>query len=144
MTKAELFSNLGTIARSGSKQFLNELKSGNADADKTSNIIGQFGVGFYSSFMVANRVDVYTKSAEEGSVGYHWFSDGTSSYEIKEADDVALGTKIVVHLKAEYRQFANENTVKGRLVLLICIISSMQSSTIDLIPFLCSLLLRND
>lgn len=113
MTKDELFNNLGTIARSGSKQFLQELKSGNASAENTSNIIGQFGVGFYSSFMVANRVDVYTKSAEEGSIGYHWSSDGASNYAIKEADDVALGTKIIVHLKPEYRQFSNENTVKG-------------------------------
>lgn len=112
MNKEELFSNLGTIARSGSKRFLEEVKSSSA-ADQSSNIIGQFGVGFYSSFMVANKVDVFTRSAEIDSIGYLWSSDGTNSYEIKEADNIEIGTKIVVHLKSEYRQFANENTVKG-------------------------------
>lgn len=116
MTKEELFTNLGTIARSGSKRFLEEIKNSDA-ADKSSNIIGQFGVGFYSSFMVANKVDVFTRSAEVDSIGYHWSSDGTSSYEVKEFDNVDVGTKIVVQLKAEYRQFANENTVKGTRIV---------------------------
>lgn len=75
MTKEELINNLGTIARSGSKQFLKECQdSGNSEA---SNIIGQFGVGFYSAFMVANRIEVLTKSSKVDSVGLKWTSDGT-------------------------------------------------------------------
>lgn len=113
MTKDELFNNLGTIARSGSKRFLEEIKSKNAAPDNSSNIIGQFGVGFYSSFMVADKVEVFTRSSEVDSVGYHWTSDGTSSFDIEEADNVDIGTKIVVHLKTEYRQFSTEDQVKG-------------------------------
>lgn len=75
MTKEELIENLGTIARSGSKQFLQECQSsGNTEA---SNIIGQFGVGFYSAFMVADRIEVLTKSSKVDSVGLKWTSDGT-------------------------------------------------------------------
>lgn len=113
MTKAELFNNLGTIARSGSKQFLEEIKHADGSAP-ASNIIGQFGVGFYSSFTVAREVQVFTRSSEEGSVGYCWTSDGVSSYEIKEQDNLDFGTKIVIHLKPECRKFAEEDTVKGK------------------------------
>nr|XP_053628584.1 heat shock protein 75 kDa, mitochondrial-like [Cherax quadricarinatus] len=74
MTKEELIDNLGTIARSGSKAFIQQLQEGGT-ADPQS-IIGQFGVGFYSAFMVAERVDVYTKSRLPGSIGYCWSSDG--------------------------------------------------------------------
>lgn len=76
MTRDELLDNLGTIARSGSKAFLDELSEiGQGDAREKS-IIGQFGVGFYSSFMVADRVDVYTRSFSPGSKGFMWTSDG--------------------------------------------------------------------
>uniref|UniRef100_A0A8C4F004 TNF receptor associated protein 1 n=1 Tax=Dicentrarchus labrax TaxID=13489 RepID=A0A8C4F004_DICLA len=74
MNQEELVANLGTIARSGSKAFLDALQN---QADASSTIIGQFGVGFYSSFMVADRVDVYSQSAEPGVPGYKWSSDGT-------------------------------------------------------------------
>lgn len=74
MNKDELMSNLGTIARSGSKAFIEKAKDGGSlDAQ---NIIGQFGVGFYSTFMVGDKIDVFTKSHELGSPGYHWSSDG--------------------------------------------------------------------
>lgn len=73
MTKEELMTNLGTIARSGSKAFIEKAKDGNLDAQ---NIIGQFGVGFYSTFMVGDKIDVFTKSHEPGTPGYHWSSDG--------------------------------------------------------------------
>lgn len=109
MTRDELVSNLGTIARSGSKKFLEEAQNkGNA-----GNIIGQFGVGFYSAFMVADRVEVFTRSSVDGSPGYRWASDGTGTYEIQEAEGVALGTKIVMHLKTDCREFADEDRVRN-------------------------------
>lgn len=74
MTKDELTQNLGTIARSGSKSFIEEIKK--QGKDQANSIIGQFGVGFYSAFMVADRIEVYTKSSVEGSQGYKWSSDG--------------------------------------------------------------------
>ncbi|XP_065201134.1 heat shock protein 75 kDa, mitochondrial [Planococcus citri] len=110
MTKEELISNLGTIARSGSKAFLEELKNKSGD---TSSIIGQFGVGFYSCFMVANKVEVFTKSAKTDGKGYYWTSDGSGSYEIRDAEGVERGTKIVLHLKADCREFADESRVQN-------------------------------
>ena len=83
MTRDELLDNLGTIARSGSKAFLDELgKLGQGDAREKS-IIGQFGVGFYSTFMVADRVDVYTRSFSSDSKGFLWTSDGYSYYKLQ-------------------------------------------------------------
>nr|CAD7411549.1 unnamed protein product [Timema cristinae] len=112
MTKEELVDNLGTIARSGSKAFLEQLK-GQSGSSEASSIIGQFGVGFYSSFMVADRVEVFTKSSSPGALGYKWTSDGTGSYEIQEAEGVSPGTKIVLHLKPESREFSDEDTIRG-------------------------------
>lgn len=74
MTKEELTENLGTIARSGSKSFIEEVKK--KGAEQASSIIGQFGVGFYSAFMVADKIEVYTRSSKAGSQGYKWSSDG--------------------------------------------------------------------
>lgn len=76
MTELELVDNLGTIARSGSKAFLEELGNLGQEDSREKNIIGQFGVGFYSTFMVADRVDVYTRSYIPGSEGLMWTSDG--------------------------------------------------------------------
>ncbi|XP_073252815.1 LOW QUALITY PROTEIN: heat shock protein 75 kDa, mitochondrial-like [Porites lutea] len=119
MTEQELVDNLGTIARSGSKAFLDELsKLGKGDSREhhRKSIIGQFGVGFYSTFMVADRVDVYTRSYIPGSRGLLWTSDGSGSYEIAEAENVSRGTKIVIHLKEDHRNFslntAVEDTIK--------------------------------
>lgn len=75
MSKEELISHLGVIAKSGSKAFLEQLKSNDLSSDSTNNIIGQFGVGFYSVFMVAEKVDVYSRSSFEDE-GYKWTSDG--------------------------------------------------------------------
>ncbi|XP_068211173.1 heat shock protein 75 kDa, mitochondrial [Palaemon carinicauda] len=110
MTKEELIENLGTIARSGSKAFIQQMQEGGSGDPQ--NIIGQFGVGFYSAFMVADKVEVYTKSRLPGSVGYHWSSDGCGKYTIEEAADVEPGTKIICHLKISNREFANDQTVK--------------------------------
>ncbi|XP_045606054.1 LOW QUALITY PROTEIN: heat shock protein 75 kDa, mitochondrial [Procambarus clarkii] len=110
MTKEELIDNLGTIARSGSKAFIQQLQeSGSSDPQ---SIIGQFGVGFYAAFMVAERVDVYTKSRLPGGIGYCWSSDGCGKYTIEECEGVEPGTKIVCHLKIDNREFADEQTIK--------------------------------
>ncbi|KAG1670650.1 Heat shock protein, mitochondrial [Nymphon striatum] len=111
MDRQEMVDNLGTIARSGSKAFMKELeKSGNSTP---SNIIGQFGVGFYSSFMVSDQVEVYSKSAKPDSKGYKWSTDGSGTYEICEADGVQQGTKIVLHLKSDCLEFSEEDTIKA-------------------------------
>src|SRR5882757_8412387 len=83
MTHDELVQNLGTIAHSGSKQFLKALGEGGA---KNANLIGQFGVGFYSAFMVAKSVKVYSHSWQAGEPGHVWTSDGSGSYEIEEVE----------------------------------------------------------
>ncbi|KAI4457334.1 heat shock protein 90 family member [Holotrichia oblita] len=111
MTKDEMISNLGVIARSGSKAFLDQLKV-KKEGDNIGNIIGQFGVGFYSAFMVAEKVEVYSKAATEDQ-GYRWSTDGTGTYEIQPAEGVQYGTKIVIHLKVDCREFSDGDTVKN-------------------------------
>ncbi|XP_034195563.2 TNF receptor associated protein 1 [Osmia lignaria lignaria] len=114
MTREELISNLGTIARSGSRAFLEKLKE-KQDAGDASQIIGQFGVGFYSTFMVADKVEVFTKSYAPDVEGLCWTSDGSSTFKIAKAEGVQPGTKIVIHLKADCREFSDEDTV-NRLI----------------------------
>ncbi|XP_020787496.2 heat shock protein 75 kDa, mitochondrial [Boleophthalmus pectinirostris] len=109
MNQAELVENLGTIARSGSKAFLDALQN---QAEASSTIIGQFGVGFYSAFMVADHVDVYSRAADPDSPGYKWSSDGSGVFEIAEASGVQQGTKIVLHLKDDCKEFSHEDRVK--------------------------------
>uniref|UniRef100_A0A0D9RC11 Heat shock protein 75 kDa, mitochondrial n=1 Tax=Chlorocebus sabaeus TaxID=60711 RepID=A0A0D9RC11_CHLSB len=109
MTQEELVSNLGTMARSGSKAFLDTLQN---QAEARGKIIGQFGVGFYSAFMVADRVEVYSRSADPGSPGYRWLSDGSGVFEIAEASGVRTGTKIIIHLKSDCMEFASEARVR--------------------------------
>ncbi|EDW72431.1 uncharacterized protein Dwil_GK20717 [Drosophila willistoni] len=113
MTREELISNLGTIARSGSKQFLEKMKHEQQAAEASSNIIGQFGVGFYSAFIVANRVEVYTRAATPNAPGLRWSTDGSGSYEIEEVKDVDFGTKIVLHLKTDCREYSDEDRIKS-------------------------------
>uniref|UniRef100_A0A7S1KU88 Histidine kinase/HSP90-like ATPase domain-containing protein n=2 Tax=Percolomonas cosmopolitus TaxID=63605 RepID=A0A7S1KU88_9EUKA len=110
MTKEELIENIGTIAKSGSKAFIQKLKdSGSSD---TANIIGQFGVGFYSSFMVSENVKIYTKSFDPDSPGYCWESHGSGSYNIYEAEGVTRGTKIIMNLKDRDKEFSMRDTVE--------------------------------
>lgn len=112
MTKEELINNLGTIARSGSKQFLEEIQKSASAGENTSNIIGQFGVGFYSAFMVADKVEVLSKSSRVDSVGLRWISDGTGTFEIEETNDAEVGTTIILHLKNECREYADDERIK--------------------------------
>jgi TNF receptor-associated protein 1 len=109
MTRAELIENLGTIAHSGSKAFLKALGESGA---KNTNLIGQFGVGFYSAFMVAKSVKVYTHSWRKDEPGQLWTSDGSGSYEIEESEGQRRGTKIVVELKDDCAEFSQEWRLK--------------------------------
>ena len=109
MTRAELVENLGTIAHSGSKQFLKAMGEG---AAKNSNLIGQFGVGFYSAFMVAKSVKVYSHSWRGAEQGHVWSSDGSGSYEIEESDGQRRGSKIVIELKDDCADYASDWKIK--------------------------------
>lgn len=109
MTRDELVENLGTIAHSGSKKFIQQLN----DSDKKDfNLIGQFGVGFYSAFMVAKKIRVFTRSYRPGESGCEWVSDGAGSYDIRTADGLQRGTKIVLELKEDAYDFARAEKVK--------------------------------
>ena len=117
MNDEDLTNNLGTIARSGTKAFMEKLT---AEAAKDSALIGQFGVGFYSAFMAASKIDVYTRKAASDGKIWHWSSDGTNSYEIEEvaADSDAAkkygfdnpektGSAIEMHLNDDSKGFAS-------------------------------------
>ena len=110
MNRQELSDNLGTIARSGSKEFLEALKE---KGDANASVIGQFGVGFYSAFMAADRVEVFTHSWDEESEHLKWESDGQSGYTVSDAEGEKRGCRIVVHLKEDCADFAKEATIKG-------------------------------
>jgi TNF receptor-associated protein 1 len=110
MTHDELVENLGTIAHSGTKAFLEQMKeSGGSPA----GLIGQFGVGFYSAFMVADKVEVFSRSWKEGAKNLRWESDGKTGYEIEETDELPRGVKIILHLNEKSADFADEYKVKG-------------------------------
>lgn len=137
MTREELKSNLGTIARSGSKAFLEELQQGAtaaaggdaADKDKDKDgspaagvldgIIGQFGVGFYSAFMVGDTVEVYTRSARDGTRSV-WSSDGSGEFVVREAEPLAegeeemsRGCKVVIKLRDGCEEYATQVGWRG-------------------------------
>nr|QBB20010.1 heat shock protein hsp90-C2 [Ettlia sp. YC001] len=106
MTREQLLSNLGTIARSGTRKFMEAVKEAKGDA----NLIGQFGVGFYSAFLVADRVTVYTKSHEEDQQWVWESSVGSHQYTIKEddsGDKMVRGTRVVLHLKEDAAELAD-------------------------------------
>jgi molecular chaperone HtpG len=103
MNEEDLVSHLGTIARSGTKNFLAMLSG---DAKKDSNLIGQFGVGFYSAFMVADKIEVISRKAGE-ELAWRWTSDGQSGFEIEPAERLTAGTTVLLHLNEEGKQYAN-------------------------------------
>ena len=109
MTEEELIKNLGTIAHSGSKEFLEALKN---DGEKNEALIGKFGVGFYSVFMVSDSVKVYTRTWQPDGEGLCWESDGSGGYSIEKTDGQRRGTKIVIQLNEEFDEFAKEDRLK--------------------------------
>jgi molecular chaperone HtpG len=110
MTREELVENLGTIAHSGTKSFLKALKESGGAAD--AKLIGQFGVGFYSAFMVAKEVRVYSHSWHKDAAHLVWTSDGAGSYEIAETEGQRRGCKIVVTLKDDCKEFARTHEAR--------------------------------
>jgi molecular chaperone HtpG len=103
MSEKELEEQLGTIAHSGTRGFVEKLTG---DARKDSNLIGQFGVGFYSSFMVAEKVEVISRKAGEDRA-HKWTSDGKGEYEIEDAERDSSGTTVILHLNSEGKEYAN-------------------------------------
>ncbi|UEQ07197.1 molecular chaperone HtpG [Borrelia hermsii] len=104
MNREDLINHLGTIAKSGTKEFINNLKK---DEKKTASLIGQFGVGFYSAFIVSDKVEVVTKKALE-DVAYIWSSDGKTGYEIDKAKKDENGTEITLYLNEEGIEYTNK------------------------------------
>lgn len=113
MSEEELIANLGTVAKSGTLGFMESLKAQQKEGQPLdANLIGQFGVGFYSVFMVTDEVTVETKSAESGSQGWRWVSSGQGTYTIEPIEREARGTKISFTLKEEFKEFAEEYRVE--------------------------------
>lgn len=111
MNRAEVQEHLGTIAKSGTKTFLTSLTG---DQAKDSNMIGQFGVGFYSAFMVADQVTVFTRRAgADASEGVKWSSKGDGEYTLENIDRPNRGTEIILHLKKECLEFADNYKLRG-------------------------------
>ncbi|MDB6017113.1 MAG: Chaperone protein htpG [Pedosphaera sp.] len=109
MTHGDLVENLGTIAHSGTKAFLKQL----AEAKKPdANLIGQFGVGFYSAFMVASRVTVLSRSHLPDDQGWQWTSEGAGGYDLEPANDLPRGTKIILQLKDDAQEFAQPEALE--------------------------------
>ena len=114
MTKDELINNLGKIAQSGTRAFVDALGKGTADV----NLIGQFGVGFYSAYLVADRVEVVTKSMQENSKQYRWSSTADSSYTIEEDDSEPMegsGTRLILHLKEDATDYVEASKIEELL-----------------------------
>lgn len=109
MTREELVENLGTIAHSGSREFLKRLAEGNR---RDAQLIGQFGVGFYSAFMAAWSVRVLTLSYRAGAQGWEWTSDGAGSYTVSPAPGLKRGTRIIISLKEDAREYAEAGRIK--------------------------------
>ncbi len=111
MTHADLVQNLGTIAHSGTKAFLSQLAEQNKKAD--AQLIGKFGVGFYSAFMAAGKVSVHSRAYLPQEQGWVWTSEGANGYEIEQAQDLPRGTRIVLTLKEDAKEFSEESKLEG-------------------------------
>jgi molecular chaperone HtpG len=113
MTRDEVIQNLGTIARSGSLEFVKAYAEAAKNKEAGLKIIGQFGVGFYAAFMVASRVDVHTRSMQPGAEPVIWRSTGSGSFTVLPGDREAPGTEIVLHLKDEEREYLQTARVRA-------------------------------
>ena len=107
MSEAEVIDNLGTIARSGTRKFLESMSG---DSAKDAQLIGQFGVGFYSAFIVADKVTVLTKRTDSEAV--RWESDGEGQYQIQAADKADRGTEVILHLREEDKEFLEPSRLR--------------------------------
>jgi molecular chaperone HtpG len=106
MSRDDVVNNLGTIARSGTAEFLKQLSG---DQKKDSQLIGQFGVGFYSAFIVADKVEVFTRRAgAPASEGVHWESAGEAEFSVESCELAERGTKVVLHLREDSKEFADD------------------------------------
>ena len=103
MSEKDLTDQLGTIARSGTKSFLNKMTG---DAKQDTSLIGQFGVGFYSVFMIADKVEVLSRTADEEKA-HLWTSDGKGNYEVTEAERKDIGTTVTLHLSDDGKEYAS-------------------------------------
>lgn len=104
MSRADIVENLGTIAKSGTRAFIESLKS--ADVQQRPELIGQFGVGFYSAFMVADKVTVVSRKAgEPAGAGVRWESDGQGAFTVEQVEKPAAGTDVILHLRDEDREY---------------------------------------
>lgn len=111
MNRDEVVDNIGTIAKSGTKEFLSKMTG---DAAKDSNLIGQFGVGFYSSFIVADKVTLTTRRAgDKANKGVIWESDGENGFTLEDTKKDTHGTEITLHLKEEEKEFANNYRLRS-------------------------------
>jgi len=111
MNREEAIAHLGTIAKSGTAAFFQQLSG---DQQKDSQLIGQFGVGFYSAYIVANRVDVFSRRAGDApEAGVRWASSGEGEFEVEDVALAARGTRIVLHLKPEAKEFADAFRLRG-------------------------------
>lgn len=111
MSREDAIAHLGTIAKSGTGDFLRQLSG---DQKKDSQLIGQFGVGFYSAFIVADQVDVYSRRAGlPASEGVHWSSRGEGEFDVEPLDKPERGTRIVLHLKDDQQDFADGWRLRG-------------------------------
>jgi molecular chaperone HtpG len=104
MSRDELIANLGTIAKSGTSEFVKALAQNKDAKSKDVSLIGQFGVGFYSAFMVADKVEVISRKAGE-SQGWVWTSEGKGEFSVSESPGAARGTKIILHMKSDAEDF---------------------------------------
>jgi len=115
MTKDEAIENLGTIAKSGTKEFINRLKEMKEKGDTTheAELIGQFGVGFYSAFMVSDNISVITRKAGKENSAVKWESTGNGQFSVEDMDGtVDRGTVVTLYLKADFKEFASEWRIK--------------------------------
>ena len=110
MTQQEVHDHIGTITKSGTKDFIEKMKE--AKEQSENSLIGQFGVGFYSSFIVADKVTLETNPGEEKQSTI-WESDGKGSYEISSGTKTSRGTVITLHITKEQKEFVDEFKIKG-------------------------------